>query len=81
MVSLFFIAYCLDALAHLFLSAMTTLTNEQAFAELYYTKKVIKEVVGYSPRCWRPPFGDVVSLMLTTKFTCSTAYSLSNYQG
>ncbi|KIM63269.1 carbohydrate esterase family 4 protein [Scleroderma citrinum Foug A] len=35
---------------------MTALTNDQAFAELYYT---IKLVVGVTPTCWRPPFGDV----------------------
>ncbi|CAG8541437.1 9542_t:CDS:2 [Cetraspora pellucida] len=38
---------------------MTTLTNEQALAELYYTKKIIKYVMGVTPLCWRPPFGDV----------------------
>lgn len=40
-------------------SALTTLTNEQLFAELYYSKKVIKDVVGVSTRCMRPPMGDV----------------------
>ncbi|KAL4071907.1 carbohydrate esterase family 4 protein [Scleroderma citrinum] len=35
---------------------MTALTNSQAFAELYYTLKL---VVGVTPTCWRPPFGDV----------------------
>jgi len=38
---------------------MTSLTNEQAFAELYYTMKAIKLVVGVTPTCWRPPFGDM----------------------
>ncbi|KAH8923140.1 carbohydrate esterase family 4 protein [Atractiella rhizophila] len=38
---------------------MTGLTNEQAFAELYYTQKIIKEVIGVTPKCWRPAFGDV----------------------
>ncbi|KAI3614767.1 hypothetical protein CBS9595_004038 [Malassezia furfur] len=37
----------------------TTLTNEQVFAELYYTAKAIKQVVGVTPTCWRPPYGDV----------------------
>ena len=37
---------------------MTTLSNEQVFAELYYTGKIIKTVLGVTPRCWRPPFGD-----------------------
>ncbi|WFD06608.1 hypothetical protein MVES1_001962, partial [Malassezia vespertilionis] len=38
---------------------MTTLSNEQVFAELYYTAKAIKKIVGVTPRCWRPPQGDV----------------------
>ncbi|CAG8822607.1 25933_t:CDS:2, partial [Racocetra persica] len=37
---------------------MTTLTNDQVLAELYYTKKVIHEIVGVTPLSWRPPFGD-----------------------
>ena len=37
---------------------MTTLSNEQVFAELYYTMRIIKEVLGVTPLCWRPPFGD-----------------------
>lgn len=38
---------------------MTSFESEQAFAELYYTMKAIKIVMGVTPRCWRPPFGDV----------------------
>ncbi|KAH7907461.1 carbohydrate esterase family 4 protein [Hygrophoropsis aurantiaca] len=38
---------------------MTSLTNEQVFAEFYYTLQAIKLVVGVTPTCWRPPFGDV----------------------
>ena len=38
---------------------MTQLTDEQVFAELYYTGKAIKDITGVTPRCWRPPFGDV----------------------
>ncbi|WVQ73106.1 hypothetical protein IAR50_002670 [Cryptococcus sp. DSM 104548] len=38
---------------------MTALSNEVAFAELYYTQKAIKAVLGVTPLCWRPPFGDV----------------------
>lgn len=37
---------------------MTTLSNEEVFAELYYTLRIIKDVVGVTTRCWRPPFGD-----------------------
>lgn len=38
---------------------MTAFPNEQVFAELYYTAKAIKDIVGVTPTCWRPPFGDV----------------------
>lgn len=38
---------------------MTSFSNEVAFAELYYTRKVIKDILGVTPKCWRPPFGDV----------------------
>ncbi|KAI9066717.1 carbohydrate esterase family 4 protein [Trametes sanguinea] len=38
---------------------MTTLTNEQIIAELGWTKKVIKDVLGVTPTFWRPPYGDV----------------------
>ncbi|ORX37796.1 hypothetical protein BD324DRAFT_641891 [Kockovaella imperatae] len=38
---------------------MTSFTNEVAFAELYYTRKIITELFGVTPLCWRPPYGDV----------------------
>jgi len=38
---------------------MTSLTNEEVFAEFYYTLQAIKLVAGVTPTCWRPPFGDV----------------------
>jgi peptidoglycan/xylan/chitin deacetylase (PgdA/CDA1 family) len=38
---------------------MTGLTSSQVFAELYYTVKAIKDVVGVTPTHWRPPYGDV----------------------
>lgn len=38
---------------------MTSFSNEIAFAELYYTRKLIKDILGVTPKCWRPPFGDV----------------------
>ncbi|SCZ95714.1 BZ3500_MvSof-1268-A1-R1_Chr8-1g09748 [Microbotryum saponariae] len=37
---------------------MTSLSNEQAFAEIYYSKKIIKDVLGITVQCFRPPFGD-----------------------
>ncbi|ORZ22983.1 chitin deacetylase 1 [Absidia repens] len=38
---------------------MTTLTNQEVLAELYYTQKAIKLVTGITPLHWRPAFGDV----------------------
>ncbi|KAJ7758939.1 carbohydrate esterase family 4 protein [Mycena maculata] len=38
---------------------MTMFSNEGAFAELYYTLEAIKLATGFTPQCWRPPFGDV----------------------
>ncbi|KAI6144947.1 carbohydrate esterase family 4 protein [Pisolithus tinctorius] len=43
---------------------MTSLTNDEAFSELWYSgwlsiSRIIKLVVGVTPTCWRPPFGDV----------------------
>lgn len=40
---------CLHTWSH---NYMTALTNEQAFAELYYTRKAIKLVTGVTPKCW-----------------------------
>ncbi|KAF9326507.1 chitin deacetylase [Linnemannia elongata] len=39
--------------------AMTSLSNEQIVAELKWTEKAIKSVIGVTPKYWRPPFGDV----------------------
>ncbi|KAF9953965.1 hypothetical protein BGZ72_005003 [Mortierella alpina] len=39
--------------------AMTRLTNDQIVAEFYYSLKIIKEVLGITPKCWRPPYGDI----------------------
>ncbi|KAI9316626.1 chitin deacetylase [Dichotomocladium elegans] len=38
---------------------MTTLTNQEVLAELYYTQKAIKLASGVTPRFWRPAYGDV----------------------
>jgi hypothetical protein len=38
---------------------MTALSNNQAFAELYYTMMAIKSITNVTPTCWRPPYGDV----------------------
>ncbi|KAJ7205430.1 hypothetical protein GGX14DRAFT_458466 [Mycena pura] len=36
--------------------SMTAFTNEQVFAELWYTMQAIKLVTGYTPTCWRVRF-------------------------
>ncbi|CAO1631478.1 unnamed protein product [Parajaminaea phylloscopi] len=38
---------------------MTALTDEQVFAELYYSAKSIKDIMGITVDCWRPPYGDI----------------------
>ncbi|KAI8394321.1 uncharacterized protein BYT42DRAFT_487665 [Radiomyces spectabilis] len=38
---------------------MTTMSNEEAVAEFYWTLKAIKEATGVTVKCWRPPYGDV----------------------
>ncbi|CAO3647452.1 unnamed protein product [Mucor fragilis] len=38
---------------------MTTLTNQEVLAELYYTQKAIKHVTGVTPKHWRPAQGDL----------------------
>ncbi|EPB86539.1 hypothetical protein HMPREF1544_06706 [Mucor circinelloides 1006PhL] len=38
---------------------MTTMTNDEAVAEFYWTLKAIKETTGVTLKCWRPPQGDV----------------------
>lgn len=40
-------------------SYMTTLTNEQVVAELKWNELAIKEATGYSPKYFRPPFGNI----------------------
>jgi peptidoglycan/xylan/chitin deacetylase (PgdA/CDA1 family) len=38
---------------------LTTLSNEQIVAELGWTRQVIKDVIGVSPKYMRPPYGDI----------------------
>ncbi|KAF5377774.1 hypothetical protein D9757_008058 [Collybiopsis confluens] len=38
---------------------LTTLTNAQIVAELGWTRKAIKEVLGVTPTTMRPPYGDI----------------------
>jgi hypothetical protein len=38
---------------------LTLQTNEQIIAELGWSKKVIKDVLGVTPNTFRPPYGDI----------------------
>jgi len=38
---------------------LSTLSNEQIIAELGWTKKIIKDVLGVTPNMMRPPYGDI----------------------
>lgn len=38
---------------------LTSLTTEEVVAELGWTRKAIKEVIGVTPTTMRPPFGDI----------------------
>lgn len=39
--------------------SLTTLSNEAIIAELGWTKKIIKDVLGVTPNMMRPPYGDI----------------------
>lgn len=39
--------------------SLTTLSNEQIIAELGWSKKIIKDVLGVTPNIMRPPYGDI----------------------
>jgi hypothetical protein len=36
---------------------MCSLTDEEVFAELYYSKKIIHDVLGITVQAWRAPYG------------------------
>jgi len=38
---------------------LTTQSNEQIIAELGWSKKVIKDILGVTPNTFRPPYGDI----------------------
>jgi peptidoglycan/xylan/chitin deacetylase (PgdA/CDA1 family) len=38
---------------------LTTLSNEQIIAELGWSKKIFKDVLGITPNMFRPPYGDI----------------------
>lgn len=44
---------------NLVLQPLTSLTTEQIVAELGWTRKAIKTVLGVTPTTMRPPYGDI----------------------
>ncbi|KAH8917348.1 carbohydrate esterase family 4 protein [Atractiella rhizophila] len=56
---------CVHTWSH---KTMTSLTDEQVFAELYYTKVAIHAATGITTKCWRPPQGDVDDRVRTWAF-------------
>ncbi len=44
-------------------TALTTQTTEEIIAEFGWTKKVIKDVLGVTPTHFRPPYGDIESVL------------------
>jgi len=71
--------------------SLTTLTNEQIIAELGWSKKVIKDVLGVTPNYMRPPYGDIdqrvraisVAMDLTpvmwTRLNAKTAFDTGDF--
>lgn len=49
---------------------MTTLTNQEVLAELYYTQKAIKLVTGVTPKFWRPVSAKWIIM------TCDKAFNI-----
>jgi peptidoglycan/xylan/chitin deacetylase (PgdA/CDA1 family) len=39
--------------------SLTTLTNDEIVAEIMYTARAIRDVIGVMPNYFRPPFGDI----------------------
>ena len=39
--------------------SLTTLSNEEIIAELGWSRKIIKDILGVTPNMMRPPFGDI----------------------
>jgi hypothetical protein len=52
--------------------SLTTLTNEQIIAELGWSRKIIRDVLGVSPNMMRPPFGDIEYVTLFHRPPCLT---------
>ena len=54
---------------------LTTLTNEEIIAELGWTKKVIRDVLGVTPIIMRPPYGDIECVFLLVLYN----YGVDDY--
>jgi peptidoglycan/xylan/chitin deacetylase (PgdA/CDA1 family) len=44
---------------------LTTLTDEEIVAELGWSKKIIKDLLGVTPTMMRPPYGDIECVYTT----------------
>ena len=47
---------------------LTSLNNEQVVAELGYTRKAIRSILGITPLTMRPPFGDIGTIPSSLPF-------------
>ncbi|EJT97991.1 glycoside hydrolase/deacetylase [Dacryopinax primogenitus] len=47
---------CVHTWSHPYL---TTLTTEEIVAELGWTREAMRQIIGVSPNCMRPPYGDI----------------------
>jgi peptidoglycan/xylan/chitin deacetylase (PgdA/CDA1 family) len=49
---------------------LTTLSNEQVIAELGWSRKIIKDVLGVTPTMTRPPYGDIECVFFFSLHVC-----------
>ncbi|EGF99053.1 family 4 carbohydrate esterase, partial [Melampsora larici-populina 98AG31] len=47
---------CIHTWSH---PSLTTLTNEEIVAEIAWSMKAFQDIIGVTPNCFRPPYGDV----------------------
>lgn len=68
--SSFFFPFYLIISLFFFIQHLTTQTNAQIVAELGWTRKAIKSILGVSPTTMRPPFGDIGHYHFIYLFIC-----------
>jgi peptidoglycan/xylan/chitin deacetylase (PgdA/CDA1 family) len=55
---------------------LTTLTDEQIVAELGWSKKIIKDLLGVTPTMMRPPYGDIECVELARPLVPCSFFSV-----